>query len=141
MALYRRIPWSPVKPGRSPWGGPPMRADMGACVNPLTWWTSVEQSCGLFRVEKQLRWRISRLGTRVKEDKGEWWEARQYHGLFSFSFWPRWVIVAARGLSLVASSGGYSSLRCVGFSSRWLLLLQSTGSRCVGFSSCGSQAQ
>ena len=34
-----------------------------------------------------------------------------------------------------------SSLRCVGFSSRWLLLLQSTGSRLAGFSSCASRAQ
>ena len=47
----------------------------------------------------------------------------------------------AHGLSLVAASGGYSSLRCVGFSLRWLLLLQSTGSRHVGFSSCGTWAQ
>ena len=31
-------------------------------------------------------------------------------------FWLRWVFVAARGLSLVAVSGGYSSLRCMGFS-------------------------
>ena len=43
-------------------------------------------------------------------------------------FWLRWVFVAARGLSLVAASGGYSSLRgatsrCGGFS------LWSTGSR------------
>ena len=37
--------------------------------------------------------------------------------------------VAARGLSLVVVSGGYSSLQCVGFSLQWLLLLQSTGSR------------
>ena len=29
----------------------------------------------------------------------------------------------------------------VGFSSRWLLLLRSTGSRCAGFSSCGTWAQ
>ena len=28
-----------------------------------------------------------------------------------------------------------------GFSLRWLLLLRSTGSRCAGFSSCGTQAQ
>ena len=35
---------------------------------------------------------------------------------------------------------GCSSLWCPGFSLRWLLLLQSTGSRCVGFSSCGSRA-
>ena len=55
-------------------------------------------------------------------------------------FWLCWVFVAARGLSLVAASGGYSSLRCAGFSLRWLLSLWSTGSRCTGFSSCGSQA-
>ena len=55
--------------------------------------------------------------------------------------WLCWVFLAACGLSLVAASGGYSSLRCVGFSLRWLLLFQSTGSRHVGFSSCGTWAQ
>ena len=55
-------------------------------------------------------------------------------------FWLCWVFVAACRLSLVAASGGYSSLRCVGFSLRWLLLLQNMGSRCVGFSSCGTRA-
>ena len=53
-------------------------------------------------------------------------------------FWLRWVFVAARGLSLVAVSGGYSSLQCTGFSLWWLLLLRSMGSRCAGFSSCGA---
>ena len=53
-------------------------------------------------------------------------------------FWLSWVFVAARGLSLVVVSGSYSSLRCAGFSLRWLLLLWSMGSRHVGFSSCGS---
>ena len=60
-------------------------------------------------------------------------------------------------LSLVAASRGYSSLqcrgfslrwlllwstssRCTSFSLRWLLLLWSTSSRRVGFSSCGTQA-
>ena len=56
-------------------------------------------------------------------------------------FWLHWVFVTARGLSPVAASGGYSSLRFVGFSLQWLLLLQSTGSRHVGFSSCGTWAQ
>ena len=37
--------------------------------------------------------------------------------------------------------GGYSSLRCTGFSLWWFLLLHSMGSRHRGFSSCGSQAQ
>ena len=44
------------------------------------------------------------------------------------------------GFSLVAASGGYSALRCAGFAVRWLLLLRSTGSRSVGFRSCGSRA-
>ena len=55
-------------------------------------------------------------------------------------FWLCWVFFAACRLSLVAESGGYSLLRCTGFSLRWLLLLQSTGSRHVGFSSCSSWA-
>ena len=61
--------------------------------------------------------------------------------LFVFYFWLCRVFVAAHGLSLVAASGGYSSLWCAGFSLWWLLLLQSMGSRHVGFSSCGMQAQ
>ena len=44
----------------------------------------------------------------------------------------RWVFIAAHGLSLIVVSGGSSSLRCAGFSLRWLLLLRSTGSRHVG---------
>ena len=55
-------------------------------------------------------------------------------------FWLRWVFVAARGFSLIVASGAYSSLRCAGFSLRWLLLLRSTGSRLAGFSSCGLRA-
>ena len=48
---------------------------------------------------------------------------------------------------LLAVSGGYSLLWCAGFSLQWLLLLQSTASRCSGsvvvargLSSCGSWA-
>ena len=67
-------------------------------------------------------------------------------------FWLRWVFTAARGLSLVAESRGYSSWQCACFSLQWLLFLQgllflqwllllrSTGSRRVGFSSCDSWA-
>ena len=61
--------------------------------------------------------------------------------IYLFYFWLHWVFVAARGLSLVAASGGYSSLWYAGFSLQWLLLLRSMGSRHVGFSSCGTQAQ
>ena len=65
-------------------------------------------------------------------------DARRWEEAF---FGLRQVFVVAHGLSLGAVSGGYSSLRCAGFSLRWLLLLRSTGSRRVGFSSCGTRAQ
>ena len=55
-------------------------------------------------------------------------------------FWLHCVFVAAHRLSLVSVSGGYSLLWCAGFSLRWFLLLRSTGSRHVGFSSCGLRA-
>ena len=58
-----------------------------------------------------------------------------------FNFWLHWVFAAARGLSLVAASSGYSSLQCSGFSLWWLLLLWSMGSRFSGFSSCSMRAQ
>ena len=66
-------------------------------------------------------------------------------GLFFFFnsfiyFWLRWVFVAACRIFLVAASGVYSSLWRGRLSLRWLLLLQSTGSRHTGFHSCGSQA-
>ena len=54
-----------------------------------------------------------------------------YKFIYFISLWLRWVFVAARGLSLVAGSGGYSSLWCAGFSLWWLLLLRSAGSGCV----------
>ena len=69
------------------------------------------------------------------------WQADSFFFYKFIYFWLCWVFVAARGLSLVATSGGYSSLRCAGFSSPWLLLLWSTGSRLAGFSSCSTRAQ
>ena len=54
-------------------------------------------------------------------------------------FWLHWVFVAMCGLSLIAASGGYSLLQCMGLL-RWLVLLQRTGSRHMGFSSCSTQA-
>ena len=56
-------------------------------------------------------------------------------------FWLHWALIAARGLSPVAASGGHSPLQCVGLSPRWPLLLRSTGCRHAGFSSCGTWAQ
>ena len=65
-----------------------------------------------------------------------------YVCIYSFIYlWLHWVFVAALRLSLVAASGGYSSLRCAGFSLWWLFLLQSMGSRHAGFSSFGTWAQ
>ena len=66
---------------------------------------------------------------------------------FFFSFFLNlffglhWVFVAVRRLPLVVASRGYSSLRCAGFSLRWLLLLRSMVSRHTGFSSCSMWAQ
>ena len=50
-----------------------------------------------------------------------------------------WVFIPGSVFSLGAESEGDSLLRHVGFL-RWLLLLQSTGSRQAGFASFGSQA-
>ena len=63
-----------------------------------------------------------------------------YINLFIY-LWLHWVFIAVRSLSLAAVSGGYSSLRCVGFSLWWLLLLRSMGSRRAGFSSYGMRVQ
>ena len=61
--------------------------------------------------------------------------------VYLFIFWLRSIFIAASGLSLLGASRGYSSLRCAGFSLRWLLLLRSTGSRRAGFSNCSTWAQ
>ena len=47
-------------------------------------------------------------------------------------FWLYWVFVVACRLSLVVVSEGYSLVAGMGFSLGWLLLLWSTGSRCMG---------
>ena len=47
-------------------------------------------------------------------------------------FWLCWIFVAAQT---------FLQLWCLGFSLQWFLLLQSTGSRHTGFSSCGMWAQ
>ena len=69
-----------------------------------------------------------------------------------FISWLWWVFIALHGFYLVVESKGCSSLCRSGFSPRWLLLLQSTGSRlvgsgvwlwaleCAGFSSCSTWA-
>ena len=49
-------------------------------------------------------------------------------------FWLRWVFIAACGLSVVAASGGYSSLWCTGLGTRASVFVA------YGLSSCGLQA-
>ena len=67
------------------------------------------------------------------------------NGVFFFNlFYFRlcWVFVAVRGLSLVVVSGGYSSLRCAGFSccGAWALDAWASVVTARGLSSCGSRA-
>ena len=95
------------------------------------------------REEEQWRGEI-REGMRM--ERGEREDAtidfkKKFYLFIYVYFWLHWVFFAAHRLSLVAASGDYSSLRCMGFSLQWLLLLQSMGSRHVGFSSCGTGAQ
>ena len=78
-----------------------------------------------------------------------------YQGYFAFFkkinylfiyFGLRWVFVAVRGLSLVAASGGYSSLRSTALGTRASIVvahgLSSCGSRALEhrLSSCGARA-
>ena len=58
---------------------------------------------------------------------------------FIYLFWFCWVFVAALGFTLVVS-GGCSSLRCMGFSLQWLLLLWSTGAWAPWLRLAGSRA-
>ena len=55
-----------------------------------------------------------------------------FNFIYLFIYWLCWVFVSVRGLSLVAASGGHSSLRCAGLSLSRPLLLRSTGSRRAG---------
>ena len=52
--------------------------------------------------------------------------------LFIFYLWLCWVFISVQGLSLVAASGGHSSLWCARSSLSRPLLLRSTGSRGAG---------
>ena len=54
-----------------------------------------------------------------------------YFFILYLFIWLHWVFVAVSRLPLVAASEGYSSLRCTGFSLRWLLL-RSMASRRAG---------
>ena len=60
---------------------------------------------------------------------------------FFVYFWLHWVFVAACRLSLVTVREVCSLVMCADFPLLWLLLLQSTGLVCVGFScDMGSRA-
>ena len=64
-----------------------------------------------------------------------------YIYLFYFYFWLCWVFVSVRGLSLVAVSGGHSSLRCAGLSLSRPLFVAEHRLQTRRLSSCGSRAQ
>ena len=61
--------------------------------------------------------------------------------IYLFIFGCLESLLLSVGFSLVVARGRYSLLRCTGFSLQWLLLLWGTGSRRVGFSSCGTRAE
>ena len=52
-----------------------------------------------------------------------------------FSLWLWWFFIVLLRFSLAVGSGGYSSLQCLGVWLWWRLLLRSTGSRHMSFSS------
>ena len=66
-------------------------------------------------------------------------QLRQESGFLKINYYYfllHWVFIATGGLSLVATSGAYPSLRYTAFSLPWLLLLHITGSGHVGLGSC-----
>ena len=60
---------------------------------------------------------------------------------FFINLWLCWVFDAAWAFLSLGWAGATLELRCMGFSLWWLLVFRSTGSRPVGFNSCGTQAQ
>ena len=60
------------------------------------------------------------------------WKLLSFFLSFFLYFWLCWVFVSVRGLSLVAASGGHSSLWCTGLSLSRPLLLRNTSSRRAG---------
>ena len=70
-----------------------------------------------------------RLGAANPLFHSESWLNCSTHFLKIYLFLAALGLCCCTWLSLVAVSGGYSSLRYAGFSLRWLLLLRSTGSR------------
>ena len=118
--------------------------DPQSSLTPLAMWGHSKKALPMNQ-EEGLHWNTTVLapGSWTSQPP-ELWEISFFFFLFIYLFiyfWLCWVFIAVHGLSLVAVSGGYSSLRCVGFSLSWLLLSWSTGSRHAGFSSCGMWAQ
>ena len=100
--------------------------DLGNQVDAVAcwlYWAVLPKSGGILELPGKL--------VRNSDSQGRNPERFFFKNLFTLFiyFWLRWVFVAVHGLSLVAVNGGYSSLRCAGFSLWWLLLLQSMGSR------------
>ena len=68
-------------------------------------------------------------------------KSEPYFFFFYIYFWLCWVFVSARGLSLVAASGGHSSSRCVGLFTIAASLVAEHRLQTRRLSSCGSRAQ
>ena len=104
---------------------------------------SITLECGSKKILLWFMWKsiLPMFSSKSFIDSGLTFRSLIHFEFFLFFFWLCWVFIAVCGLSLVVASGSYSSLRYMGFSLQWLLLLQSMGSRCVVFSSCGMWAQ
>lgn len=83
---------------------------------------------------------VNRWGVRKRMHAEKTRGRKQAWKIGTLVFFWIWVFVAALRLPLVALSRGFSLLWRAGFSLLWLLSVQSTGSRCSGFNSCGPWA-
>ena len=130
--LAWRIPRTEEPAGYSPWG----------CKS-QTWPRVMVTECDTWHVDRHYqRYQAGCLKCRIWgfiSDLTEWESMGKGSKIvfflilflfffINFSFRLHWVFIAGHDLSLVAASGGYSLLQCMGFSLQWLLLLWNTGS-------------
>ena len=77
----------------------------------------------------------------LKNGKRDKYGPKQYIYLFKFIFGCTGFWFLCTGFLQLQQARATLSLWCMSFSLQWFLLLQSTSSRCRGFSSCNMQAQ
>ena len=142
--LAREIPWTEEPGGLHSMGSQELdiaeqRSRQACAINCLLAWQQGHFVCRTFTAGMSPRMHITMQDTMSAMSHHHPRSPRHLFFLSNY-FWLCWVFVAACRLSLVVASGGYSSLRCAGFWLRWLLQLQSTGIRCMSFSSCHTLA-